>query len=146
LPVVESLASAEVGFYSVERVITSDDDSLVIGPSFAGTVDLQVLKLPSANVDAALSRIVLWADAMRTSSKSLSAVVVHVDRTNNKAALVMHHNAAAADSVWYLGSETSEIDRAERLMRYTTISAPGVNDRPMRYVMSCTATRKTHGP
>jgi hypothetical protein len=144
LPVVESLASAEVGFYSVERVIASDSDSVVLGPSFAGTMDLQVLTLRGGDIDAALSRVVLWANAIKTGSKSLRAVVVLADRANGKAALVMHHDAAEAVSVWYLDPETSEVDRAERLMRYITIGAPGANDRPMRYVLSSIATRKIH--
>jgi hypothetical protein len=145
LPVIEGLGSAEVGFYSVERIISSTNDPVIIGPSFTGTVDLQVLTLPRDNIDAALSRIVLWANAVKRSSKSLGTVVVHADRASSKAALFMHHDAVEADSVWYLDSEVSEISRAERLMRYTTVSAPGANDRPMQYVMSPIAASKTHG-
>jgi hypothetical protein len=145
LPVVESLGSAEVGFYSVERIISLTNDPVIIGPSFTGMVDLQVLTLPRDNINAALSRIGLWANAVERSSKSLETVVVHADRANCKAALFMHHATPAADSVWYLDSETSEIGRAERLMRYTTVSAPGANDRPMQYVLSSNAARKTHG-
>jgi hypothetical protein len=138
LPVVESLASAEVGFYSVERVITGSEDALVIGPSFAGTVDLQVMKLPKENLEAAIARMVIWAEAAKKSSNSLRAIVVHADRVNAKAALLMHHATAGAESVWYSDPETSQIDRSERMIRYTTVSAPGANDRPLRYVMSPT--------
>jgi hypothetical protein len=144
LPVVESLASAEVGFYSVERIISSNRDPVIIGPSFSGTVDLQILKLPSGDMDAVLSRIVLWAETMRRSSKSLRAAVVHADRTDNKAALLMHHDAAEIESLWYADAEVSEIDRGQRLMRYTTVSTPGANDRPMRYVMLSTGAHKAH--
>jgi hypothetical protein len=144
LPVVESLASAEVGFYCVERVITGGDDALLIGPSFAGTVDLQVLNVPKGSLEAAVARMVIWAEAALKSSNSLRAVVVHADRANAKAALLMHHAAAEAlagckaESVWYSDPETSQIDRGERMIRYTTVSAPGPNDRPLRYVMSPT--------
>jgi len=139
LPVVESLASAEVGFYSVERVITGgDDDALIIGPSFAGTVDLQVLNIPQGSIAAVIARMVTWAEAVKKSSNSLRAVVVHADRANAKAALLMHHAATGVESVWYSDPETSQIDRSERMIRYTTVSAPGANERPLRYVMSAT--------
>ena len=145
LPVVENLAWAEVGFYSVERVITSEDHAAVIGPSFSGTVDLQVLKLPKENIDTVIARMGLWAETMKKSSNSLRTAVVHADRVNAKAALLMHHEAAEVESAWYTDPETSEIDRGGRLMRYTTVSAPGANDRPMRYVMSATGAHKGHG-
>jgi hypothetical protein len=144
LPVVASLAKAEVGFYCVERVVTGSDDALIIGPSFAGTVDLQVLQVPKENLEAAVARLASWAEAVRKSSNSLRAVVVHADRANAKAALLMHHAAAEAlagckaESVWYSDPETSQVDRSERLIRYTTVSAPGANERPLRYVMSAT--------
>jgi hypothetical protein len=138
LPVVESLASAEVGFYSVERVITGSDDALIIGPSFAGTVDLQVLSVPKESIEAVIARMVIWAEALRKRSNSLRAIVVHADRVNAKAALLMHHAAAGTESVWYSDPETSQLDRADRMIRYTTVSAPGANDRPLRYVMSPT--------
>ena len=138
LPVVERLASAEVGFYSVERVVTGSDDALMIGPSFAGTVDLQVLKVPKESIEAAIARLVIWAEAVKKSSNSLQAVVVHADRVNAKAALLIHHASAGAESVWYSDPETSQLDRCERMFRYTTVSAPGANDRPLRYVMSPT--------
>jgi hypothetical protein len=162
LPVVASLAKAEVGFYCVERVVTGSDDALIIGPSFAGTVDLQVLQVPKENLEAAIARMVIWAEAVKKRSNSLRAVVVHADRVNAKAALLMHHATAGAlagskdlagcdraasegipsggkaESVWYNDSETSQIDCSERMIRYTTVSAPGANDRPLRYVMSPT--------
>ena len=138
LPVVESLATAEVGFYCVEHVITGGDDALLIGPSFAGTVDLQVLNVPKGSLEAAVARMAIWAEAVRKSSNSLRAVVVHADRANTKAALLMHHAAAEAESVWYSDPETSQVDRSERLIRYTTVSASGGNERPLRYVMSAT--------
>jgi hypothetical protein len=144
LHVLEGLASAEVGFYAVELIIAHED--VTIGPLFSGTVDLQVLKLPKESVDAAIARIGLWAKMMHGRSKSLRAIVVHSDRANGKAALFIHHDGVEIEPVWYADAEMPEIDRGERMTRYTTVSAPPSTERPMRYVLTSTAAHKAHEP
>jgi len=144
LRVVEGLASAEVGFYSVERIIAQE--AVTIGPSFTGLVDLQVLKLPKENVDAALAGIGLWAEAMRGISKTVRTIVVLADRANAKAALFIHHDGAEIEAVWYEDADVPEIDRGERMTRYTTVSAPSAAERPLRYVLTSTTARNAHAP
>jgi hypothetical protein len=144
LRVLEGLASAEVGFYAVERIIAHGD--VTIGPLFSGTVDLQVLKLPNESVDAAIARIGLWAEMMHGRSKSLRAIVIHADRANAKAGLFIHHDGVEIEPVWYSDTEVPEIDRGERMTRYTTVSAPSATERPMRYVLTSTAAHKAHEP
>jgi len=142
LRVVEGLASAEVGFYAVERIIAQAD--VIIGPLFSGIVDIQVLKLPNENVDEAIARIGVWAGMMQGRSTSLRAVVVHADRANSKAALFIHHDGAAIEPVWYTDTKMPEIDRGERLTRYTTVSAPQATESPMQYVLTSTVAHKAH--
>ena len=144
LRVVEGLASAEVGFYAVERIIAHEDPT--IGPVFSGLVDLQVLKLSDENVDAAIARIGHWGEMAQNASRSLRAVVVHADRANGKAALFIHHEGAEIEPVWYADAEMPEIDRGERMTRYTTVSAPPATERPLRYVLTSTAAHKAHVP
>jgi hypothetical protein len=144
LRVVEGLASAEVGFYAVERIIAREDPT--IGPLFSGIVDLQVLKLPNENVDAAIARIGLWAAMMQGRSTSLRAVVVHADRAKSKTALFIHHDGAEIEPVWYADTEMPELDRGERMTRYATVSAPQATERPLRYMLTSTAAHKAHEP
>jgi hypothetical protein len=146
LPVIESLATAEVGFYSVERVIASRDDRMAMGPAFAGMADFQVFKIPIDRIDILIGRMVHWAEGIKASSKSLQAVAVHADRTHGKAACFMHPDRATTESVWYTDSEAAEIDRASQMMRYTTVSAPGSASRPLRYSMSCCSAPKAPHP
>jgi hypothetical protein len=142
LRVLEGLASAEVGFYSVERIIAQED--VIIGPLFSGIVDLQVLKLPGENAGAGIARIGQWGEMARTESRSLRAVVVHADRANGKVALFIHHDGADIEPVWYADTEMPEIDRGERMTRYTTVSAPPASERPMRYVLTSAVAPKAH--
>ena len=142
LRVLEGLASAEVGFYSVERIIAQED--VIIGPLFSGIVDLQVLKLPGENVDTAITRIGQWGEMAQNESRSLRAIVVHADRTNGKVALFIHHDGAEIDPVWYADTEMPEIDRGERMTRYTTVSTPPASERPMRYVLTSAVAPKAH--
>lgn len=142
LRVLEGLASAEVGFYSVERIIAQED--VTIGPSFSGIVDLQVLKLPGENADAAIARIGQWGEMVQNESKNLRAVVVHADRTNGKVALFIHRDGVEIESVWYADTEMPEIDRGERMTRYTTVSASRTSERPMRYVLTSAVAPKAH--
>ena len=142
--VLETLVSAEVGFYSVERVIARED--VVIGPLFSGVVDMQILTLPKENMDASIARIEQWADAAPQGSKSLRAVVVHADRGNAKAALFIHHGGVPGTPVWYVNAEIPEIARGARMTRYATVAAPPATERAMQYVMSATLARKEHGP
>ena len=142
LRVLEGLAAAEVGFYSVERIIAQED--VIIGPLFSGIVDLQVLKLPSESGDAAIARIGQWGEMAQNVSRSLRAVVVHADRTNGKVALFIHHDGEEIEPVWYADTEMPEIDRAARMTRYTTVSAPPASERPMRYVLTSAVAPKAH--
>jgi hypothetical protein len=142
LRVVEGLASAEVGFYAVERIIAQAD--VIIGPLFSGIVDIQVLKLPNENVEGAIAQIGVWAGMMQGRSTSLRAVVVHADRANSKAALFIHHDGAVIEPVWYTDTKMPEIDRGERLTRYTTVSAPQATESPMQYVLTSTVAHKAH--
>jgi hypothetical protein len=142
LRVLEGLASAEVGFYAVERIIAQED--VTIGPRFSGIVDLQVLQLPGENVDAAMARIGQWGEMAQNESRSFRAVVVHTDRTNGKVALFIHHDGTEIDPVWYADAEMREIDRGERMTRYTTVSAPPASEPPMRYVLTAAVAPKAH--
>ena len=142
--VLETLVSAEVGFYGVERVIAPED--VMIGPLFSGVVDMQILQLPEGNIDASIARMEQWAEAARRSSKSLRAVVVHADRDNAKAALFIHHDGVPIAPVWYVDAEIPEITRGARMTRYATVAAPPATERAMRYVMSATLVRKEHAP
>ena len=142
LRVFEGLTSAEVGFYSVERIIAPQD--VALGPLFTGTVDVQILKLPNENMDAAIARIGQWGEIAQSQSKSLRAVVVHADRANAKAALFIHHDAADTERAWYADTEIPEIDRGERMTRYTTVSAPAATEQPLRYVLTSTVAHKAH--
>jgi len=142
LRVIEGLASAEVGIYSVERIIARED--VTIGPLFSGIVDLQVLKLPDENADAAIARIGQWGEMAQNESRSLRAVVVHADRTNGKVALFIHHDGEEIEPVRYADTEMPEIDRAARMTRYTTVSAPPASERPMRYVLTSAVVPKPH--
>jgi hypothetical protein len=142
LRVLEGLASAEVGFYSVERIIAQED--VIIGPLFSGIVDLQVLKLPGENAGAGIARIGQWGEMAQNESRSLRAVVVHADRANGKVALFIHHDGADIEPVWYADTEMPEIDRGERMTRYTTVSAPPASERPMRYLLTSAVAPKAH--
>ena len=144
LRVFEGLTSAEVGFYSVERIIAPQD--VAIGPLFTGTVDVQILKLPNENTDAAIARIGQWGEIAQNQSKGLRAVVVHADRANSKAALFIHHDPANIAPVWYADTEMSEIDRGERMIWYKTVSAPAADEQPLRYVLTSTAAHSSHEP
>ena len=146
LPVIQSLSAAEVGFYSVERVIASKDGRVVIGPAFAGTADFQVFTAPADCIDLLIVRIADWAEAVKASSKSLQAVVVLADRARGKAACFMHHDPATTDSIWYTDAEATEIDRASQMTRYSTVSAPTSESTPMRYSMSSTSGPGAHRP
>lgn len=146
LPVIESLATAEVGFYALERVIASKNNGMSIGSAFAGIADFQVFKVPIDAIDTLIARMVHWAESIKASSKSLQAVAVHADRVHGKVACFIHHDPAATESVWYRDSEATEIDRASQMMRYTTVSAPRSASRPLRYSMSCTSAPKAHHP
>ena len=142
LRVIEGLASAEVGFYSVERIIARED--VTIGPLFCGMVDLQVLKLPDENADAAIARIGQWGEMAQSKSRSLRTVVVHADRTNGKVALFIQRDGSEVEPEWYADTEMPEIDRGERMTRYTTVSAPRASERPMRYVLTSAVAPKAH--
>jgi hypothetical protein len=142
LRVLEGLVAAEVGFYAVERIIAQED--VIIGPLFSGIVDLQVLKLPSESGDAAIARIGQWGEMAQKESRSLRAVVVHADRTNGKIALFIHHDGEEIEPVWYADTAMPEIDRAARMTRYTTVSAPPASERPMRYVLTSAVAPKAH--
>ena len=142
LRVLEGLAAAEVGFYSVERIIAEED--VIIGPLFSGIVDLQVLKVAGENIDAAIARTGQWGEMAGNESRSLRAVVVHADRTNGKVALFIHHDGEEIEPVRYADTEMPEIDRAARMTRYTTVSAPPASERPMRYVLTSAVAPKAH--
>jgi hypothetical protein len=144
LRVLEGLASAEVGFYSVERIIARED--VTIGPLFSGIVALQVLKLPGENADAGIARIGQWGEVVQNESRSLRAVVVHADRINGKVALFIHHDGVEIEPVWYADTAMPEIDRGERMTRYTTVSAPPSSERPMRYVLTSAVAPKGREP
>jgi hypothetical protein len=135
LAVLKHIAHAEVGFYSVEHVL-APGTLIEFGPSFSGTVDVQVVKLPSQEMDAILPHMLSWADKMEKNLDSLRSVVIHADRANSKVALLMHHDGASSDSVWFSGPLAIEIDRAHRMTRYTTVSAPHGKGSGMRYVLS----------
>lgn len=146
LPVVESLATAEVGFYAVERVIAAKDDRMDMGPAFAGMADFQVFNVPTDHINTLIARMVHWAEAAKASAKSIQAVVVLADRAHGKAAFLIHHDPAPSDSIWYSDPEAIEIDRASQMTRYTSVSAPGSAGTSMRYVMSSTSAAKAHHP
>jgi hypothetical protein len=142
LPVVAQISHAEVGFYGVEHVLPAVGAPMHIGPAFCNTADFQVLKLPSEHMDAALSRLVSWAERATAGSTSPHSIVIHVDRANAKVALIMRHDPAHANSVWYSDPEVADIERTPGLTRYTTVSAPEGQGGPMRYVMSPARTHE----
>jgi hypothetical protein len=144
LAVIAQIAHAEVGVYAVEHVLPAASTPIHIGPAFSNTANFQVLKLPSEHMDAALSRLVSWAESTTADSTSPHSVVIHVDRANAKVALFMRHDLAQADSVWYSDPHVADIERTPGLTRYTTVSAPEGQGGPMRYVMSPAGTHEVN--
>jgi hypothetical protein len=132
--VLQGLVSAEVGGYEVERLVAQEE--VIIGPTFRGVVDMQILRLPKENGERAINRVEEWAESAPGRSRSLRTVVVHVDRQNAKVALFIHHAGARIEPVWYHHAETPEVTRAIQMSRYATVAAPTLSGRPMQYVMT----------